>query len=105
MGASRQNILEIIQNDTIKYGWDIDEQNIQLVIAEGVREVSNSMPRQVRAALNKAVREGRLLHMKKEKHKPEIYCKPQAEFAAKELRGKREAQKVQALKLFIQAGK
>lgn len=47
--------------------------NVELVIAARVRVIENSLPRDVRKALNDAVKNGELGHMKEDGLKPEVY--------------------------------
>lgn len=50
--------------------------NVAMVRAEGVRMVSNSIIRQVRTELMKAVKSGDLGHLKKDRNKKEIFFHP-----------------------------
>lgn len=68
-----QNDMERIQ-DKLQQGLiTIDEANVEMVKCERVRLISNKLPLSVRKALNKAVKDGVLGHMKKENYKPECY--------------------------------
>lgn len=70
---SNQNDMDRILNKMDAGLIGPDEANVLLVQVEGVRIVRNRMPRQVRRALNDAVKKGALGHMKKDGHKPEAY--------------------------------
>lgn len=58
---------------TQKEGWSTSESNIQLVLWDRVRLITNRLPASVRSALNAGVKDGRLGHMKKDGYKPEAY--------------------------------
>ena len=76
-----------------------DEANVQLVLQERVREVRNRLPAQVRKALNAAVKNGVLCHMKKDGIKPEVYYHPNFKHLAIEARNEH----VRALQRALQA--
>lgn len=67
-----------------------DQANVQMVRNERVRVVVNSLPTNLRKALNSAVRAGELGHIKKDGHKPECYFHPTFEYLAKAERARRE---------------
>lgn len=72
----KQNDFEYIQ-DQLKIGnIDANEANIMMVLFERVRVIEGRIPASVRKALNAAVKEGRLGHMKKDGFKPEVYYHP-----------------------------
>ena len=50
-----------------------DQANVAVVQMMSVRVISNRLPASVRKALNKAVKDGELGHIKKEGFKPEVY--------------------------------
>ena len=60
------------------------DANVELVRAERVRLIGAPVPKSVRAALNQAVKNGRLGHLKKDGHKPEAYFHPNFDYLAKE---------------------
>ena len=69
----RQNDLERIQ-DRLQQGIiSLDEANIEIVKCQRVRLIKGRMPACIRKALNQAVKDGILGHMKKDNHKPECY--------------------------------
>jgi len=70
-----QNIIEKIKDQTKIGNISVDEANIQMVEDLRFRVIKNSLPRQVRKALNKGVKDGRLVRIKKDCAKFEMYCK------------------------------
>lgn len=76
-----QNDLENIK-DLFNLGKiSVSEANVQMVLASRVRIVGK-VPRDMRTALNRAVKEGRLGHLKKDGQKPECYYHPTFEYMA-----------------------
>lgn len=69
----RQNYLERIQ-DKLQQGLiSLDEANVEIVKCQRVRLIKGKVPANIRKALNQAVKDGVLGHMKKDNHKPECY--------------------------------
>ena len=68
-----QNERERIVDEFNRGIIDKDEANIRLILGQRVRVVLSPIPRYVRNALNKAVEDGRLGHIAKDGHKPEVY--------------------------------
>lgn len=66
------------------------QANVELVRIQRFRLVTNSLPQDVRRALNQAVKAGTLGHMKKDGHKPECYFHPTFEFLANSARRQHE---------------
>ncbi len=60
----------------------IDEANIRMIEAERFRLIEAPLLREVRSALNAAVREGRLGHLKKDELMPETYYHPGFKYMA-----------------------
>ncbi|AZC52307.1 hypothetical protein C4K35_4738 [Pseudomonas chlororaphis subsp. piscium] len=87
---SRQNDVEHLKDLMQRGELTTDQANVQMVRNERFRMVLNGLPASVRRALNAAVRNGELGHMKKEGHKPECYFHPTFEYLAKAERIKRE---------------
>ncbi|AJO79401.1 hypothetical protein [Pseudomonas sp. MRSN 12121] len=87
---ARQNDIEHLQDLMQRGELTADQANVQMVRNERFRMVVNSLPANVRKALNAAVRSGELGHMKKDGHKPECYFHPTFEYLAKAERLKRE---------------
>lgn len=73
------------------------EANVQMVRCEGVRLIAGRVGRDVRAALNAAVREGRLGHLKKDGLKPEAYFHPNSEANARDQRNQKQARAYAAI--------
>ena len=61
----------------------LDQANVELIRIQRFRLITNSLPKNVRKALNEAVKNGELGHMKKEGHKPECYYHPTFDYLAK----------------------
>ena len=80
-----QNDMERI-HDKLQQGLiTVDEANVEMVKCQRVRLITGKLPANVRKALNKAVRDGFLGHMKKDNYKPECYYfKPFEHLAHKE---------------------
>ena len=70
---SRQEALIIAQEEMRKGTMTVAEANIYMVQLEGVHVVVGKLTKDVRKALNDAVKEGRLGHIKAEGLKPEVY--------------------------------
>lgn len=68
-----ENIMDLFNRGKIS----LDEANVQIVLCERVKVVKNQIPSSVRKALNNAVKQGKLCHMKKDGHLPEVYFRPQ----------------------------
>lgn len=82
----RLRALDLLQRGEITAA----QANVMMVRAEGVRLVSNRLPRAVRQALDAAVRAGELGHLKKEGRQPEVYFLPQAKSKALTIRWREE---------------
>ena len=69
----RQNDLERIQ-DKLQQGLiSLDEANVEMIKCQRVRLIKSKLHANTRKALNQAVRDGILGHMKKDNYKPECY--------------------------------
>ena len=94
---SRQNDIEHLI-DLMDLGkMTADEANVQMVRNQRVEEVTK-LPREVRSALNKAVKEKKLGHLKKDGIKPEVYFHPDFRDDAVEIRAKRVNAHIRAMK-------
>ncbi len=91
-----QNDIERLQDQLQRGLITADQANVQMVRNERVRIISK-LSRDVRVALNKAVKNGELGHMKKEGRKPEVYYHPSFEYLANEARNKEEYRIIMAL--------
>lgn len=80
---TNDNLLDRIRDQIARGLLSADRANIELVSAERVRLVTNSIPRAVRKQLNLAVKAGELGHMKKDGHKPEAFFHPNFDFLAR----------------------
>lgn len=60
-----------------------DEANVEMVRSQRVRLIESPIPRDVRKALNNAVKVGTLGHKSKSGNKPEAYYHPRFEHLAK----------------------
>ena len=78
-------------------GMSAADANVALVRMEGVRLVKARMPRDVRAALNAGVKDGRLGHLPKDGRKPEAFFHPNSIWNAKEARQREENATIRAL--------
>ena len=92
---SRQNDIEHLKDMMQKGELTVDQANVQMVRDQRFRIVVNSLPAEVRKALNAAVKRGELGHMKKEGHKPECYFHPTFQYLAVAERNRREREVIQ----------
>lgn len=77
-----KNVTDRITEDVRRGIISAEQGNVALVRAKRVVIVRGKMMREVRKALNEAVKRGELKHMKKEGHKPEVYFHPDWHFLA-----------------------
>lgn len=86
---SNQNNVEFLADQVQRGLMTADEANVQKILMNRY-EIIFKIPRSVRTALNKAVKEGRLGHKKKDgKNKlPEVYYHPNFEYLANDVRNK-----------------
>lgn len=75
----------------------VDEANVEMVRAARVKIVVNSMPKNVKKALNNAVKCGKLGHYKKDGKKPEVYFHPSFDYLARSERNRIEKEIIKAL--------
>lgn len=79
--ANEQKCLEVLK-DHLDLGLiTADQANVQMVRNERFRVITK-LSREVRSALNKAVKAGELGHMKKDGLLPEIYYHPSFKYLA-----------------------
>ena len=81
-----QQFLDVSQKEE----WSTSEANVQMVLWNRFRLIKNRVPKDIRDSLNKAVKEGRLGHLKKDGHKPECYFHPDFDYLARSARKKHE---------------
>lgn len=74
-----EHLRDLMQREQISAA----QANVRLVKIQRFRLITSTVPRDVRSALNEAVRNGELGHMKKEGHKPECYFHPTFDYLAK----------------------
>jgi hypothetical protein len=95
--ANKQNNLEILEDQLQRGIITVDEANIKNVLNERILVVTK-LPASVRKALNLAVKDGRLGHLKKDEMNPEVYFHPNFKYMAIEERDKVVSAKIRALK-------
>lgn len=76
-----QNDMEYLMDMVERGEMSADEANVEKVLTQRVL-VAKSLPRSVRAALNAAVKDGKLGHKTKEGRRPEVYYHPKFEYLA-----------------------
>ena len=91
-----QNDIEYLQDMVEREQMTADEANVEKVLTQRVLIVK-SLPKTVRAALNAAVRDGKLRHKRKEGRKPEVYYHPNFEYLANAERKRVERETLVAL--------
>ena len=95
---SIQNDIESLKDLMHRNQLTAAEANVQLVLIQRFRLITNGCHRDVRSALNSAVKSGVLGHKKKDGHKPECYYHPTFEFLAAAARNKHESDIIRACK-------
>jgi hypothetical protein len=80
--TAQQNTIETLTDQIQKGEITTSDANVRLVLSQRFRLIRNTVPKQVRAALNSAVKAGQLKHMKKDGHRPEVYYHPNFEYMA-----------------------
>jgi len=90
----KQNILEHVEDLLQRGEITADEANVELVRAERYRLITGRLSRDVRKALNIAVKKGRLGHLKKDGLKPEVYYHPVFKYMAVSARNRHEREAV-----------
>lgn len=88
-----ENFMDLIERGEMT----ADEANVEMVRAERVRIICNSIPKNVRKALNDAVKCGKLDHYKKDGNKPEVYFHPNFDYLARSERNKVERKIIESL--------
>ncbi|UED70752.1 hypothetical protein [Brevibacillus sp. HD3.3A] len=96
MSKLTQNDMEWLQDMVQRGEMTAERANVEKVRMGRVLIV-NSLPAQVRSALNAAVKTGELCHKKKTGRKPEVYYHPNFEHLANEERDRVEKQMLEAL--------
>lgn len=88
-----ENFMDLVERGEIS----ADEANVEMVRAARVKIVVNPIPRNVRKALNDAVKKGKLGHYKKDGKKPEVYFHPNFDYLARSERNKVERKIIESL--------
>ena len=91
-----QNDMEYLQDMVQRGEMSADEANVEKVLTQRVLVVKR-LPRDVRDALNSAVRDGKLRHKKRVGRKPEVYYHPSFEYLANTERNRAERESIAAL--------
>lgn len=86
-------------NTAVSYaqGMKSTEPNVEVVRMMGVRIISGSIPREVRAELSRAVKAGRIGRLPKKGLMPEAYFHPNAKWEAMEQRERIARESVEAI--------
>lgn len=96
MSELNQNDLEHLKDLLGRGEFTAAQANIEKVRMARVQVVSK-LPADVRAALNTAVKEGKLCHKKRDGRKPEVYYHPNFEYLANDERNQAEKKMLVAL--------
>lgn len=96
MSKLTQNDMEWLRDMVQRGEMTAERANVEKVLMARVMVVK-SLPAQVRAALNAAVKTGELCHKRKDGRKPEVYYHPNFEYLANEERNRVEKQMLEAL--------
>lgn len=88
-----ENLIDLVERGEMT----ADEANVEMVRAAKVKVVSGSMPKDVRKALDEAVKCGKLGHYKKDGKKPEVYFHPSFDYLARSEQNKAAKEIVEAL--------
>ena len=91
-----QNDMEYVRDRVERGEINVDEENVEKVLTQRVLVVK-ALHKSVRAALNAAVRNGKLRHKNKEGRKPEVYYHPNFEYLANAERNRVEREMIAAL--------
>ena len=78
-------------------GLSADDANIELIRNNGVRLINGKIPMQTRRALNSAVKDNRLGHLKRDGLMPEAYFHPNSRAIAREMRRKEAIEGIEAI--------
>lgn len=102
VSANVQNNRERVMDQLNRGVISADEANVQMVLDERFRMVVHRLPREIRKALNDAVKNKKLGHLKKDGLKPEVYYHPNFKYLAIEARNKIAKEKVASIqKVFV----
>ena len=93
-----QNDIEYLQDMVQRGEMTAAEANVELVLTGRVRIVRGKLPKDVRTALDNAVKSGVLGHMPRNKYLPECYYHPKFDYLARAERNKIAEKTISALK-------
>ena len=93
-----QNDIEYLQDMVQRGEMTVAEANVELVLTERVRIVRGKLPKDIRDALNSAVKAGILGHMLRDKYFPECYYHPKFDYLARAERNKIAEETISAIK-------
>lgn len=96
--TSRQTALDTVKNEMELGRMTAAQANVYMVQIEGVRLVTGKLNREVRKALNEAVKAGELGHLKKDGLKPEAYFHKNGRARAIEARNREFNRGIESLK-------
>ena len=94
---SKQNDIETVIGKLECGLISVSEANIEIIRLEGVRLITK-LPADIRRALNNAVKEGNLGHLRKDGLRPEAYFHPNSKSAAIAARNNRLNLSIAAIK-------
>lgn len=92
-----QNDMEKLKDQMQQGLISTDQANVKMVKFDRVKLVTCKIPRSVRNALNAAVKNGELGHVKKEGRKPEAYFHPEFEYLVANKRNQHERDMINAI--------
>ena len=87
--------------DLISKGMAPLDANVEVVRMMGVRIVEGKIPRDLRAAMNAAVKAGRLGRLPKDGLRPEAYHHPNARAKAIDMRNEAARQAIEAIRMVL----
>lgn len=93
-----QNDIEYLQDMVQRGEMTAAQANVELVLTARVKIVRGKLPKDVRSALNEAVKAGVLEHMSRNKYFPECYYHPKFDYLARAERSKIAEKTIAALK-------
>ena len=92
-----QNDLENFMDLIERREMTADEANVEMVRVARFKIIKSSIPKNVRKALNDAVKRGELGHYKKDGRKPEVYYHPSFDYLARNEQEKIARETIEAL--------
>jgi hypothetical protein len=98
---TQEEALKIVKNKLEMGEITTEQANVLLVQLQGYVLITGKMRREVRKALNDAVKRGELGHLKREGLKPEAYFHKNGKWNAMEARARYEFESIEALKKIL----